>query len=144
MRRLTWILRANTSDEMIPRPPPDEQDLFLFYGQRFTRDCLKFYILWFVLGFFVDVPHLGLWWVLAIIFGSPLLGFYLVSAPYNFLVMGVLGGAIWWVLEHVLRLEGDLLARVRGALHTFFYMVAVVYQFLLVRFSLDFVYGWVN
>ena len=129
---------------MIPRPDPYEEDHFLFYGHRFHRECVVIYILWFVLSFFIDVPHLGWWWVLAIVFGSPLLGFYLVAAPYNFLIIGVIGGALWWVLETFLGLKDSLLTRIRGVLHAIFYMVAVVYQFVLVRFSLDVIYDWVN
>ena len=129
---------------MIPIPAPDEKDLFLFYGHRFTKDCIKFYILWFLLSFFFDVPHLGWWWAVIIIFGSALLGFYLVAAPYIFLVLKVVGGALFWVAEDLLKLESASLAPVRRVLHTIFYIGAVVYQFLLVRLSLDVLYAWVN
>ena len=115
----------------------------MFYGKRFTHDCFAIYIVWFVLGFLVDVPHLGWWWLLIGLY-SGFLGVLLVAVPYYFLAIKLLGGAIFWILEDILKLESSPLGIISKILQTVFYIFAVVYQFLLVRLSLEVIHKLVG
>ena len=76
------------------------------------------------------------------VLGSPIIGIYLVAIPF-IIIARAIGNFTLWVTELVIRNE-VVVGIVRGGLEGALLLTAIVFQFLLVRLSLDFMKDWIG
>ena len=76
------------------------------------------------------------------VLGSPIIGIYLVAIPF-IIIARTIGNFTLWVTELVIRNE-VVVGIVRGGLEGALLLTAIVFQFLLVRLSLDLMKDWIG